>query len=243
MRHLRFATAVLVLFAASSTHAAWIDTFAGGTAQQSWVYAGLPDASSFTSSYFSDGVQLESNIPVTIGGAAAVFGVVNEVFDSNVRVRAVVNPDNASGLGQNVGVLAHLNPVTANGYSFTIRYEDGKHSADISRITNGNVAELGTTGIPNFSTTATYILELDVVGTHLTGRVYDTDEDLLLTLSAIDATPYTSGVAGIAAQRDPADSTLLGVFGMVSAVPEPASLLLLVLGVLALTPRRRHRHE
>jgi hypothetical protein len=243
MRHLRFAVAVLVLLAASSAHAIWIDTFAGGTPQQSWTYAALPDGFQFAESYFSDGVQLESNIPVTSGGAAAVFGVVNEMFDSPVRVRAVVNPDGEDDLWLNVGVLAHMNPLLGNAYSLTIKYDEGSHSADISKVTGGTtIVGLDSDGIPSFSTTDTYILELDVVGAHLTGRVYDTADNLLLTLSATDNDPYTSGVAGILAQRDETDPTLLGVFGMVSAVPEPSSLLLLVLGVLALVPRRRRRH-
>ncbi|MDZ7617181.1 MAG: PEP-CTERM sorting domain-containing protein [Patescibacteria group bacterium] len=246
MRHVRFAVAVLVLFTASSTRAAWVDTFAGGTPQQTWVYAAQPDGSNFTASYFSDGVRLESTAAITGqpgGGAAAVFGVVNKVFDSSVSVRAVVNPDGEDDLWLNVGLLAHLNPVLGNGYSLTIKYDEDTHSADISKITGGTtIVGLESEAIPGFSTTATYILELDVVGTHLTGRVYDTDENLLLTLSAIDPNPYTSGVAGILAQRDFGDPTLLGVFGMVSAVPEPGSLLLVVLGALALALRRRRRH-
>ncbi len=243
MRHLRFVPAVLVLLAASSTHAAWFDTFAGGTPQQSWVYAAQPGGFSYSQSYFSDGVRLESTTAVGSGGAAAVFGLVNQAFDSSVSVRAVVNPDGEDDLWLNVGILAHMDPVLRNGYSLTIKYDEATHTADISKITGGTtIVGLVHEGIPGFSPTATYILELDVVGTHLTGRVYDTDENLLLTLSAVDASPYTSGVAGILAQRDPADPTLLGVFGMVSAVPEPTSLLLVALGALALVPRRRRRH-
>ena len=176
------------------------------------------------------------------GGAAAVFGVVNEVFDSPIRVRAVVNPNNADDLWLNVGILAHMNPVSGDGYSLTIKYNEVSHSVDISKVAGGEVDGLVHEGIPGFSPTATYILELDVVGTYLTGRVYDTADNLLLTLSAVDDTPYTSGVAGILAQRDETDPTLLGVFGMVSAVPEPSSLLLVALGVLALALRRRRRH-
>ena len=231
---------VLLFVTSPVAHAMWVDTFAGGAPQQTWVYAALPDGFSYTQSYFSDGVQMESTSPVGTG-AVAVFGVVPDMFDSNVRVRAVVNPNNVSNLSRNLGVLAHMNPVTGDGYSFTIKYDDEDPTIDISKIEGAADDNLGHADVPGFSMTESYILELDVIGTHLTGRIYDSSENLLTTISAIDNDPYTSGYAGIATQRELTDSTLLGMFGMVSAIPEPSSFLLVVLAVLAWSLHRRNR--
>jgi hypothetical protein len=48
-------------------------------------------------------------------------------------------------------------------------------------------------------------------------------------------------LAGIVAQRELDDPTLLGTFGMISVIPEPSSLLLAALGIVGLVKGRRMR--
>ncbi|MHB0955528.1 MAG: PEP-CTERM sorting domain-containing protein [Pirellulaceae bacterium] len=228
MRHVRLVFALLLIVFSSAANANWIDTFPGGVPQENWTFASLPDGSSFTQSYFDGGLQLNSTTAVGGGGAAAVFGWVNETFSLGVRVRAVVNP-NGEALSRNIGVLAQLDLGTLNGYALTIDAD----SIDLSKITGGSATNIETGAIQNFSTTASYIVELDAFGSQITGRVYDGNDSLLEVVSAIDSSPYTSGFAGIVAQREVGDSTLLGTFGTISAVPEPSSLLLASLGLLS----------
>jgi len=62
--------------------------------------------------------------------------------------------------------------------------------------------------IADFNPTASYTVELKVVGNLLRGRVLDDNNNLLHSLAATDATPFTSGFAGVVVQRDPSDAVL-----------------------------------
>ena len=80
-----------------------------------------------------------------------------------------------------------------------------------------------------------------MAGPQITGRVFDSEENLLGTLEATDETPWPGGLAGVVAQTGPSDA-LVGAFGLTSAtaVPEPSSLVALgMLGITGVYLRRR----
>jgi len=85
--------------------------------------------------------------------------------------------------------------------------------------------------VVNIGFSDSFYLELDVVGSNFTGRVYDhLGGTLLHSISATDSS-YASGFSGVAvgAQGNLLNEALLGEFDTVAskAVPEPSSLVLL----------------
>jgi len=236
---MRSLLAIATLFLGfSTTNADWVDNFGGGTAEQAWTFGSLPGGSSFTSSFNSgSGGHLLINSPTGVGsgGAAAVFGFVSQAFsDPGVVVRGVLNPTQES-LMRNVGVLAYLNPATTSTYGLTIGY-GGSGDLDLTKTIGGETNTLQSITIADFDPTASYTVELKVVGNSLRGRVFDDNDTLLHSLFATDDTPFTSGFAGVVVQRGLADATLRGTFGSMSAtaVPEPASFV--ILGAVAMIP-------
>jgi hypothetical protein len=243
-----FAIATLFL-GISTTNADWVDNFAGGTAEQGWMFGSLPEDSSFTSSFSagSDGHLLLADSSFVTGnasgGALAVFGFVPQTFsEPGILVRGVLNPTTESLTG-NVGVLAYLNPLTTSTYGLTIGY-GGSGDLDLTKTIGGETTPLQSITIADFDATASYTVELKVVGDSLRGRVFDDNNVLLHSLFATDATPFTSGFAGVVVQRGVTDPTLRGTFGSVSAtaVPEPASLAILsAMGMIPCIKRYRKR--
>ena len=231
---------LFLLISAGSIRAEWIETWTGPTnPDQSWNFLGLSNAptSGFTNGIVSPGVyQLAVAGPVgaaPTGGAAAVAGWVTDPFSDatgGLRVRAVINPNNVTQ-SENIGVLAYLDPATLNGYALTMNFTPG--TLDISIFTGGNETDLANNNIPGtFPSTNTFTLEFLLNGGTLTGRVYDSlSNPPLLEVSATDAT-YSSGLAGILAQRAQTTATLNGTFGTVTAVvPEPSAGVLAAAGV------------
>ena len=148
-----------------------------------------------------------------------------------------------------------LNAGTA--YFGNVDFELG--DACISKIAISNVevgADIVCTAQGLLDTSASYFVQLEAIGsspTNLTLRVFDhPGGSLLATVSGIDdgtiqgaaGTPfgpdYPAGVAGVFAIPDGVFLSgalarqISGTFDNVSAVPEPASSLLLLLGLAAL---------
>lgn len=225
-------TSLFLLTFTRATEADWSESFAGGNASQTWVFGEVPTGSNNTQTYSNGSVSLASELGVLQGGAAAVFGVVPELFSSTpgVRVRSVLNPTN-DNLSRNIGVFGLFNPDEATGYSLTITFV-GDGTLDLSRIDNESTIDgLASIAIDAFQATNTYIVELEAIGGALTGRVYDSSNNLLHEVFAEDS-QYSGGYSGIIAQRVLGDATLLGTYGLTSSttVPEPSSLLLLLIG-------------
>lgn len=231
------ATASL-FFCFSTTNADWVDNFVGGVPEQTWTFGSLPVGSSFSSSFNAgSGGHLLVASPTGVGGggAAAVFGFVSQAFnDPGIVVRGVLNPTQES-LMRNIGVLAFLNPETTSTYGLTIGY-GGSGDLDLTKTVAGTTTTLQSISIADFNPNASYTVELKVVGNSLRGRVFDDSDALLHSLSATDATPFTSGFAGVVVQRDLTDTTLRGTVGSMSAtaVPEPASFV--ILSAIAMIP-------
>jgi len=215
----------------STANADWVDNFSGGIAEQTWQFGSLPNGSSFSSSFNAGSgghMLIDSPTGVGLGGAAAVFGFVQQNFNNpGISVRGVLNPTQEN-LMRNVGVLAYLNPLTTSTYGLSISY-GGAGDLDLTKTVAGTTTTLQTISIANFNPTATYSLELKVSGVSLRGRVFNDNDVLLHSVFATDNTPFTSGFAGVVVQRDLADPTLRGTIGSMSAtaVPEPASFAIL----------------
>ena len=244
---MKYVIALLTLgFCSVAANADWIDEFTGGTPQQVWTFGGLPN-NNFTPSYSASNngyLQLSSSVGVG-DGPAAIFGfVATESFSPQVSVRTSLNPNGSALLTRDIGVLAHLNPAALTGYAFTIDYQGVNGNIDLTRINAGGTTQLLSSGsISGFSNTTSYDLQLTVSNGNLVGQVFNSSGSLLTSIQAAD-TAYSSGFAGIIANRDGGDPTLLGTFGSVTAVPEPGSLLavLSVVGAFAVANRyRRNR--
>ena len=255
--HLRVAVVafLFLLTSVGSVQGEWIETWNGPTnPDQTWSFLGLSDGPTggFTNGIVSPGVyQLAVAGPVGLaptGGAAVVAGWVTDPFSDatgGLRVRAVINPNNVTQ-SENIGVLAYLDPATLNGYALTMNFQPG--TLDISIFAGGSETTLAGNNIPGtFPSTDTFTLEFLLTGGTLTGRVYDSlSNPPLLEVSATDAT-YSSGLAGILAQRAQTTPTLNGTFGTVTAVvPEPSAGVLAAAGVASigcLLMRRRRPSE
>jgi hypothetical protein len=236
---------VLLLLVASAglARGEWVETWAGPTnPDQSWTFLGLSDAvtSGFTNGIVSPGVyELAVAGPVgaaPTGGAAAVAGWVTDSFSDatgGLRVQAVINP-NAVAQSENIGVLGYLDPNTLSGYSLTMNFTPG--TLDIASIVGGADTVLASANIPGtWPSTSTFTLDFVIANGALTGRVYDSlSNPPLLEISASD-TSFSSGLAGILAQRALTTPTLNGTYGTVTAaVPEPSGVVLAVMGITVL---------
>lgn len=251
-------TLVLCLASVSTAFADWVDDFTGGVPQQTWIFGAVPNGFQYTTNFNSGSggyLEIGSNLPVGAGGAAAVFGVVNDVFAGpGVRVDSRLNPTGAN-LETNVGVLANLvadvpNGV-ATGYVATITYGQGgsanpaSGALTITKINSPTQQEMLIDGvIPNFDPNSTYNISLQWHQGDLLGRVFDDQNNQLLSLSTFDS-DYAFGLAGVLLQRPwPGTSpdSMYGTWGSVSAtaVPEPSTLVVLgAVSLLALGVRRR----
>ena len=191
------------------------------------------------------------------GGSFGGYGGVatpSSVF-TDVRVSAQVNV--AQDAGGDLGVVARTDLNAGTAYFGNVDFELG--DACISKIAISNVevgADIVCTAQGLLDTSASYFVQLEAIGsspTNLTLRVFDhPGGSLLATVSGIDdgtiqgaaGTPfgpdYPAGVAGVFAIPDGVFLSgalarqISGTFDNVSAVPEPASSLLLLLGLAAL---------
>ncbi len=231
-------TGLILAVASPLASADWVETFSDGTTEQNWLFGSIPDGSSFDQSVSNNELLLESTTPVGSGGAAAAYGLV---FDDNfdgpgVSVRSALNP-NGIQLNDNIGVLGNIgtDPDTFNfnGYALTIGY-GGSGDIDLSRIEDGAVTGLDSVAINDFEATNSYTVELNAVGSQLTGFLLDEDDNVLHTLSATDESPWTSGIAGVVADRAVGDtSDLRGAVGTTSATSVPEASSLAALGLFA----------
>jgi len=160
-------------------------------------------------------------------------------------MQAVINPNNAFQ-AENIGVLAYFDPATLSGYAATINFD--ADLLDINVITGGAQTLLAQGSIPGaVSETDTFTLEFLLDSGALTSRVYDSlSNPPLLQVTAADTT-YSSGLAGILAQRPAVTSELNGTFGpVIAAVPEPSAGLFAAAGVVSigcLGMRRRYYRQ
>jgi prepilin-type N-terminal cleavage/methylation domain-containing protein/prepilin-type processing-associated H-X9-DG protein len=227
--------------AADSVDAQWSDTFPGGVPQQTWEFNQLPGGSIYTESFFQDGVQISSTLPVGANGAQIAYGYVDQMLDGSqgVVVRSVVNPTPHVPQMTHTGVLANLNPFFTTAYAVGVTWstsESGTNFLEINRSSFGGVTFLGASGFTGFNPGTSYVIEAEVSPINelgngvVTARLYDMAGRMVSEYSDIlrenfdpddplAVSPLPPGRAGLLAWRSDSGSTaeLLGRWGTTSA--------------------------
>jgi hypothetical protein len=178
------------------------------------------------------------------GGSSVAFGFIDEVFETSF-VRGLVNAGASPTPVDQLALLARGNAGDGTAYLFGIDFGTGVLLLARSDVPaeDPTLLDSGTPGV--FQRGQSYWLELDAVGSQITGRAYTAAGGTLLdTLAVVDAT-YSAGVAGVLTRTYDIDGNLAGfplnaTFDDVSAVPEPSSAALFGTG-LALLGRARRR--
>lgn len=213
--------------------------------------------SSATFSAIIDGgvLRLSDTVAADAGGSFSAFAGTTDVF-SNVTVGANVNviPD----ANDDLGVVARADLGAGNAYFGSVDFERGE--ACITKVRAFDIgSDLACSAQGSLDTSSSYRLELTATGastTNLTLEVFDAaGTTLLQTVNAVDdgtiadfGAAYESGVSGVflvpmgttvqIAATDPINGTF---DNLSSAVPEPGSSLLLLLGFMTAMLGRRSR--
>ena len=215
----------------------------------------------FSAAIESGVLRLSDTLAAVDGGSFSGFGGVATSFFTDVRVSAQVNV--AQDTGGDLGVVARTDLGAQTTYFGNVDFVRGdaciakvNFSNDIASGDDLGV-DMNCTAPGLLDTSASYFLQLVALGsspTNLTLSVFDQQGGTLLaTVNAIDdgtiqgagGTPfgadYATGLAGVFAipsgvlLSEALTQQINGTFDNVSAVvPEPASSLLLLLGVAAL---------
>jgi autotransporter-associated beta strand protein len=218
--------AVLTCLVGPGIAHAWNETFPGGSPSQTWAwYQQNPDGSAAPTSptYASGSVSVESTTPTfPEGGPIAYFGFVPTPFAGSQVVSSTIISTAAATMPQrDVGVLGMLDPATLNAYAMTIDYNG--QTIDLSKIAGGSPTNLlPTLAVPGFDQGASYRVELEQYGQSITGRIFDSNNVNLRSISAVDLAPYTAGVGGLAVSR-PTDLDVVRATWGASSASAPAT--------------------
>ncbi|MCZ6654563.1 MAG: PEP-CTERM sorting domain-containing protein, partial [Planctomycetota bacterium] len=178
---------------------------------------------------------------------------------TDVRVEATISAEQNVTIVGGGPTLGNNDPFVilrgtgGNGYLLAMDFNDG--FVALLRADNGNVSDLeesssAEANIAGFDPTAAYRLELTAIGDQLSGRIFNTAGELVAAVRGSDST-YATGFSGVGAAINDIDTiggpggvgrTLLATaFDNVSSrtIPEPSSLLLLIVGAGLLAGRRR----
>jgi hypothetical protein len=232
---------------------AWSEGFTGGF-QNDWSFGFLDDAGDppdegTQTATVAGGILIVSDTVAAVagggGGSSVAFGFVDEVFETSF-VRGSVNVGPSPTPVDQIGLVARGDAAAGTAYLFGIDFGTGTLLLARSDVPSEDPILLGTGTAGAFQEGQSYWLELDAVGTLLTGRAYTAAGGTLLdTLAAVDDA-YSSGVAGVLTRTYDIDENLAGLpvnatFDDVSAsaVPEPSSAPLLGAGLALLAAARR----
>lgn len=132
---------------------------------------------------------------------------------------------------------------TTDGYAFVYgpQSSSGAGGIDLFIIANEAVVGLAAATVPiDLNPAFDYRFVFDLTGATLTGRVFDLTNGgpAVATISGSDGT-YTSGFTGLLAADAAGPSIADATFDNFSAVPEPASAILALLGLGLFLRRRR----
>ncbi len=229
---------------ATTASADWSDNFDGGL-QETWLFGSVAGngnpSSTFSATSTNNQLLMTDSLPATAGGAGAGFGVVPEFLTDQV-MKGVINPGGAAGISPTVTLLARGNLAAGSLYAAEIDYSSSK----LIIFRNDNLTtttDLADATIPGLTTDDSLYLVFRLLGSDISASVYDAPGGMLLSQVSVNDATFSGGLSGVLVNADNPSVPVLGVWDNVSAttIPEPASCVLLLAGVLALSVvRRRH---
>lgn len=132
------------------------------------------------------------------------------------------------------------------GYLLTVNFASGGHGGlNLIKVIGGAGSNLASQMIPDSSPTGEYDIVFSVDGSSLIGQAYNTDGDLLLTLTATDSSYTTGNLALLLTETDTAyTSPINGSWSNLNVgdpIPEPATMTLVAIGAVAMLSRRKRK--
>ena len=172
------------------------------------------------------------------GGLAALYydGTPGSTTLTDTLVETEFRRGNGGGF---LGLIARVDTTTApasrNYYHLRL---ESNNTFRLYDFTNNGAFVLATdilSGAELYpSTSPTWKMQLEAIGTTITGRLFNTGGDLVSEISVTDTT-HTAGAAGIYSQGG------VNVYDSltITSIPEPASLGLMAIGCVLLINRRK----
>lgn len=254
------ALATIVLLSSATSplvQADWSEDFNGSTLQNAWFFgsaaaSGSPSptfepndqGSNYPDAIVNSQLQMSDANAVGAGGAANGFGVVLQNF-TDLRYTGVINPNGNASTSDTVALIARGNIAGGQFYGAEVSFEDGKFIIFRNDDLAGNGMDLAETTIAGLDSGDSVFVDFRLVGDSLSAQAFDAPGgNLLGSVSATDSN-YSGGVSGVLAFfAGDLNKPLLAEFDDLSSanfIPEPTSVLLLLVGLASNVSLRRRR--